>query len=383
MSTENYNGKSKALPNGEGLGGALRFIISGGGTGGHIFPAIAIANAIKKKNPAAEILFVGANGRMEMEKVPQAGYQIKGLNIAGFQRGSILKNITLPLKLIGSLLSAYRIVKNFKPDVAIGVGGYASGPLLRAASFCGVPTVIQEQNSFAGITNKLLAKNAKVICVAYEGMEKVFPKERIVITGNPVRDAIVKMDVNRSEAFKHFGLDENKKTILITGGSLGARTLNVSVEAAIERIKQSDVQILWQTGKAYYENYEKYGLEIPHLKVLKFIDRMDYAYACADVIISRAGGSISEMQIVGKPVILVPSPNVTEDHQTFNAMSLVKRNAAIMIKDNEAKLNLIGTAFDLLKNDSLQKELSANIKQMAIPNAAERIVEEILKVMKA
>ncbi len=359
----------------------FRVIISGGGTGGHIFPAIAIANAIKKINPAAKILFVGANGRMEMEKVPQAGYEIKGLNIAGFQRGSILKNLSLPFKLIGSLLSAYNIIRTFKPDVAIGVGGYASGPLLRAASFAGMPTVIQEQNSFAGVTNKLLSKNAKVICTAYEGMEKAFPKEKIVLTGNPVRAEIANMNSSREEAIKYFGLNANKKTILIIGGSLGARTLNHSVEAAIERIRENDCQILWQTGKVYFEDCRKVAEDVSNLHARMFIDRMDYAYTCADVIISRAGAlSISELQLIGRPVILVPSPNVAEDHQTHNALALVNRNAAIMIKDDEAKLNLIGAAFDLLQNESLQKELSANIKQMALPNAAENIVKEILKV---
>ncbi len=359
----------------------LRVIISGGGTGGHIFPAIAIANAIRKINPSAKILFVGANGRMEMEKVPQAGYEIKGLSIAGFQRGSILKNLTLPIKLTGSLLNAFNIVRKFKPQVAIGVGGYASGPMLRAASFAGVPTVIQEQNSFAGITNKLLAKNAKVICTAYEEMDNVFPKDKIVLTGNPVRAEIVNMNCSREEAFKYFGFDVNRKVILIIGGSLGARTLNQSVEAVVERIKENEVQIIWQTGKIYFEVCKDIAKGITHLRAMSFIDRMDFAYTCADVIISRAGAlSISELQLVGKPVILVPSPNVTDDHQTHNALALVNKKAAIMIKDDEAKLNLIGAAFDLLKNESLKKELSANIKKMGIPNAAERIVEEILKV---
>jgi len=360
----------------------LRIIISGGGTGGHIFPAIAIANAIKKRKPDAKILFVGANGKMEMEKVPQAGYEIKGLNIAGFQRGSILKNLSLPFKIAGSLLTAYNIVKDFRPHVAVGVGGYASGPLLRAASFAGVPTVIQEQNSFAGITNKMLASKAKVICTAYEGMEKVFPKEKIKITGNPVRSEIVNVQVNQSDAFKYFGLDSVRQTVLIIGGSLGARTLNQSVEAAIERIKETDVQIIWQTGKTYFEDCKKVAEGIPNLKAMQFIDRMDYAYTCADLVISRAGAlSISELQLVGKPVILVPSPNVTEDHQTHNAMALVKKNAAIMIKDDEAKVNLIGTAFDLLANENLQKELAENIQKLAIPDAAERIVDEILKAI--
>jgi UDP-N-acetylglucosamine--N-acetylmuramyl-(pentapeptide) pyrophosphoryl-undecaprenol N-acetylglucosamine transferase len=361
----------------------LRVIISGGGTGGHIFPAIAIANAIKKKNPSAKILFVGANGRMEMEKVPQAGYEIKGLNIAGFQRGSIIKNIFLPFKIVNSLLSAYLIVKKFKPNVAVGVGGYASGPLLMAANFAGVPTVIQEQNSFAGVTNKILAKNAKVICTVYEGMENIFPKEKIVVTGNPIREEIVKMNGSREDGIKYYRLNPGKETILITGGSLGARTINQSVEASIERIKESDAQILWQTGKMYFDDCSKVAEGVPNLHATMFLDRMDLAYACSDVIISRAGGTISELQLVGKPVILVPSPNVTEDHQTHNALALVNKKAAIMIKDDEAKLNLIGAAFDLLKNDSLQKELSINIKQMGIPNAAERIVEEILKVCRA
>ncbi len=359
----------------------FKAIISGGGTGGHIFPAIAIANAIRKKNPSAEILFVGANGRMEMEKVPQAGYPIKGLNIAGIQRGSFVKNVALPLKLAGSLLAAYAIVRRFKPNVAIGVGGYASGPLLRAASFAGVPTVIQEQNSFAGVTNKLLARNAKVICTAYPGMDKVFPKNKIVLTGNPVRAEIATMQVNRKEACNYFDLDENRKTILIIGGSLGAKTLNKSVETALMRIKEGPVQVLWQTGKMYFEECEQIANGIYNLHAYKFIDRMDYAYACADVIVSRAGAlSISELQIVGKPVILVPSPNVAEDHQTHNAMALVNHRAALMIKDTEARLNLIGAAFDLLADERLQSELSANIKQMAIPDAADRIVEEIMKV---
>jgi len=272
--------------------------------------------------------------------------------------------------------------------VAVGVGGYASGPLLRVAGFAGVPTVIQEQNSFAGITNKLLAKKASVICTAYEGMDKVFPKEKIVLTGNPVRAEIVAMQTNRNglreDAYKYFSLEPNRKTILIIGGSLGARTLNESVEAAISRIKDSDIQILWQTGKVYFENCKQIGKHIAQLKTLQFIDRMDFAYACADVIVSRAGAlSISELQLIGKPVILVPSPNVTEDHQTYNAMALVSKGAAILIKDSEAKLNLIGAAFDLLKNEEQQKQLSTSISKMGIANAAERIVDEILKVSRA
>ncbi len=361
---------------------SLRVIISGGGSGGHIFPAIAIANAIRMRFPDAQLLFVGANGRMEMEKVPSAGYEIKGLNIAGFQRGSLLKNIFLPFKILSSLLSALKIVHDFRPDVAVGVGGYASGPLLRAAGWLGVPIVIQEQNSFAGITNKMLAKSAKVICTAYEGMEKVFPKQKIVVTGNPVRAEIVNRKTDRNEAAAYFGLDPKRKTILIIGGSLGARTLNQSVEATVDRIRNCDVQLIWQTGKFYFDDFKHVAVGVPHLKVMQFVDRMDFAYTCADVIISRAGAlSISELQLVGKPVILVPSPNVTEDHQTHNAMALVNHRAAIMVKDSEARLNLIGAALDLLKDEEKRRELSANIKQMGIADAAERIVDEILNVV--
>lgn len=362
----------------------LKVIISGGGTGGHIFPAIAIANEIKRQKPDAQILFVGAVEKMEMEKVPQAGYKIKGLNIAGFQRGSLLRNIGLPFKVIGSLLSAVTIIRNFKPDVAVGVGGYASGPLLFAASLLGVPTVIQEQNSFAGVTNKLLAKRAQKICVAYEGMEKVFPNEKIVLTGNPVRANIIESNVSREEALKYFGLSSEKKTILIIGGSLGARTLNQSVDATIERIEESNVQLLWQTGKAYFQDCKAVGEQHHNIKVLEFIDRMDAAYKVADVIVSRAGAlSIAELQIIGKPVILVPSPNVTEDHQTHNAVALVNKEAAILIKDNEAKFNLIPAAIDLLDDAVTCQLLSANIKKMSIANAAERIVAQIFGVIQS
>ncbi len=358
---------------------AQKFIISGGGTGGHIFPAVAIANALKKRMPDCEILFVGANGRMEMEKVPQAGYTIKGLNIAGFQRGSILKNLMLPFKVLSSLKEASKIIKGFKPNAAIGVGGYASGPLLFAASFAGVPCVIQEQNSFAGITNKILAKRAKKICVAYDGMEKVFPKEKIVMTGNPVRAEILNKQVNREEALRYFGLNAGKKTVLVVGGSLGARTLNESVYESLNKIKGSNVQFLWQTGKTW--NKENLGLE--NVKQLTFIDRMDYAYACADVIVSRAGAlSIAELQNIGKPLILVPSPNVAEDHQTHNAMALVNNEAAILVRDNEAKTNLINEVFELIAEEDKQKKLSENISKMGIGNAAERIVDEILGLIK-
>ena len=356
-----------------------RFIISGGGTGGHIFPAIAIANALKKQMPDCDILFVGANGRMEMERVPAAGYKIKGLNIAGFQRGKIAANLGLPFKVLSSLLDARSIVKDFKPDAAIGVGGYASGPLLMAASLSGVPCVIQEQNSFAGITNKILSKRAKKVCVAYEGMEAIFPKEKIVLTGNPVRAEILNKNVNHAEACKYFSLDENKKTILIIGGSLGARTINESVYASLNSGSDDNIQLLWQTGKSW--NAENKGWK--NVQQMPFIDRMDLAYAAADIIISRAGAlSIAELQNIGKPVILVPSPNVTEDHQTHNAMALVKNNAAILVKDSEAKDKLMTQAYVLLNDEAQKKELAENISKMAIADAAERIVNEILKATK-
>jgi UDP-N-acetylglucosamine--N-acetylmuramyl-(pentapeptide) pyrophosphoryl-undecaprenol N-acetylglucosamine transferase len=359
----------------------LKVIISGGGTGGHIFPALAIANKIRERKPEAQILFVGANGRMEMEKVPQAGYEIKGLNIAGFQRGALLKNVALPFKLIDSFLSALAILYKFKPTVAIGVGGYASGPLLQMASLLSVPTVIQEQNSFAGVTNKILSKKAKVVCTAYEGMERVFVKAKVVMTGNPVRAEIVNRKNNRDAALMHFNLEATKKTILIIGGSLGARTLNQSVETSIDRISEGNVQVLWQTGKIYFEDCQRLAEGNKNLKVYQFIDRMDLAYDAADIVISRAGAlSIAELQLVGKPVILVPSPNVAEDHQTHNAMALVNKHAALMVKDDEARLNLIGLAYDLLANQKLQDELSKNIKAMAIADASDRIVDEIFKI---
>ncbi|HRN93702.1 MAG TPA: undecaprenyldiphospho-muramoylpentapeptide beta-N-acetylglucosaminyltransferase [Chitinophagales bacterium] len=363
----------------------LKVIISGGGTGGHIFPALAIANEIKQRYANADILFVGANGRMEMEKVPQAGYQIKGLNIAGFQRGSLLKNISLPFKVLLSVLAARNIISKFKPDVAVGVGGYASAPLLFAASLSGIPTVIQEQNSFAGVTNKILARWAKRICVAYDGMEKVFPSQKIIKTGNPVRANIAAANYSKEKALDFFGLEKNKAVVLVIGGSLGARTINQSIEATFEKIAENNVQLLWQTGKTYYEDYKHLGNKNPNVKVLQFIDNMDAAYSAADIIISRAGAlSISELQIIGKPTILVPSPNVSEDHQTHNAMALVNNNAAIMIKDSEAKFNLIPTAIDLLKYDSatLRNQLATNIRKMAITNAAEKIVNEIISCIK-
>lgn len=363
-----------------------RAIISGGGTGGHIFPAIAIANEIKKRNPEAEILFVGALGKMEMEKVPQAGYKIVGLPIAGLQRKLTFSNFLLPVKIIKSLWLASKIISDFKPDVVIGVGGYASGPTLRAAISKGIPTLIQEQNSFPGKTNKILASKVHKICTAYDGLEKFFPATKIVKTGNPVRSEMVAIEGKRDEALTYFGLDTNKKTILIIGGSLGARTLNESVMQHLSSISNSDTQILWQSGKFYYkslsENQDLKGISNIHLN--EFIQRMDLAYAAADVIISRAGAiSVSELCLVHKPTILVPSPNVAEDHQTKNAMALVHQEAAILVKDSEAKEQLIPRVFELLKNENLQNELKQNIARLGLPTATEDIVNEIEKIIKS
>ncbi len=366
-----------------------RAIISGGGTGGHIYPAIAIANALKDIHPDMEILFVGALGRMEMEKVPKAGYEIIGLPVSGIQRSfslsAIWKNLQFPFKLMKSMSMAKKIVKDFKPDVAIGVGGYASGPLLRAATGLGVPGLIQEQNSFAGKTNKWLSKRVKKICVAYSGMEKYFPADKIIFTGNPVRKDILQIDTKREEALKHFGLSAKKKTILSVGGSLGARTLNHTLSDGLSRIEDAGVQLLWQTGKWYKEEGLEAvkGKEDKGIYAHEFIYEMDLAYAAADVVISRAGAlSISELCLVHKPAILVPSPNVAEDHQTMNAMSLVQENAAIMVKDVEAKDKLVDEVLALIKNEEKQKELSANIVKMGKPYAAKEIAEHALSIIK-
>jgi len=369
----------------QGAGGAPRIIISGGGTGGHIFPAVAIANALKKLNPATEILFVGANGRMEMEKVPAAGYKIIGLDIQGIQRKSLWKNLLFPIKLLASLNQAARVIKNFKPDAAVGVGGYASGPLLYAASGKGIPTLIQEQNSYAGITNKWLSKKAKKICVAFDGMDKFFPADRIVKTGNPVRKQSVDTAGKREEALKEFKLSPNKKVILVTGGSLGARTLNQSLMAGLDKLIAADIQVIWQTGKVYYAGImEKLGENYhPNIRILEFLNRMDLAYAAADIIISRAGaGTIAELCIVGKPVILVPSPNVAEDHQTKNALALVQTNAAVFVTDNEAGLTLVPKALALLQDKAQQEVLGNNIKKLALPNADEVIAQHVIDIIK-
>ncbi|MES2278049.1 MAG: undecaprenyldiphospho-muramoylpentapeptide beta-N-acetylglucosaminyltransferase [Bacteroidota bacterium] len=378
-SSKNTPNKKLSL---QGVGG-LRVIISGGGTGGHIFPAIAIANALKRLDPATEILFVGANGRMEMEKVPAAGYRIIGLDIQGIQRNSIWKNIMFPVKLIGSVRKALQIIKEFKPDAAVGVGGYASGPLLYAAGLKGVPYLIQEQNSYAGITNKWLGKKARKICVAFDGMEKFFPSNKIIKTGNPIRKESVDIANKRMQAIELMKLSPDKKIILVTGGSLGARTLNNSVMGDLDKIIKADVQVIWQTGKFYYkgimetlgENYH------PNIRVMEFLNRMDLAYAAADVIISRAGaGTIAELCEVKKPVILVPSPNVAEDHQTKNALALVQENACVFVADRDAEAKLIDTAIELLKDKDKQKTLSGNIGKLAMPNADDVIAKEVTQI---
>ncbi|MDW7691257.1 undecaprenyldiphospho-muramoylpentapeptide beta-N-acetylglucosaminyltransferase [Flammeovirgaceae bacterium SG7u.132] len=361
----------------------IKVIISGGGTGGHVYPAIAIANALKERNPKTEILFVGAEGKMEMEKVPLAGYEIIGLWISGLQRRLTWKNLLFPIKLISSSLKSRQIIRKFKPDVAVGVGGYASSTIVKAAQAAGLPTVLQEQNGYAGLTNKLLSKNAKKICVAYPGMETYFPKEKIVQTGNPVRQDIVDLEKYREEAFKHFGLDPNTKTLLVLGGSLGARTINNSLKAGVELILAAGYQVIWQTGKFYIEEIRAVFDEkkLKGLYFNDFLNQMNLAYACADVVVSRAGAlSISELCLTGKPSILVPSPNVAEDHQTKNAMALVNEGAAILVKDVEANKKLIGETIDLLKNEDKQAQLSIEIKKLARPNAAQdiaAIVEEL------
>lgn len=362
-----------------------KIIISGGGTGGHIFPAIAIANALKKLDPATEILFVGANGRMEMEKVPAAGYKIIGLDIQGIQRKSLLKNVMFPVKLMLSVRKSLQIIKDFKPDAAVGVGGYASGPLLYAASLKDIPYLIQEQNSYAGITNKWLGKKAKKICVAFDGMDRFFPFQRIIKTGNPIRKESVNIAGKHMQALELYKLSAFKKTILVIGGSLGARTLNNSIMAGLDKIIAADVQIIWQTGKVYYKGIiEKLGEDYhPDIKVKEFLHRMDLAYAAADIIISRAGaGTIAELCVIKKPVLLVPSPNVAEDHQTKNALALVEENAALFIADRDAEANLVDKALELLNDIETQKRLSVNIGKMAMPDADEVIAKEVMKLAK-
>lgn len=362
----------------------MRVIISGGGTGGHIFPAIAIADAIKNRYPEAKILFVGAEGRMEMKRVPAAGYEIIGLPIAGFDRKNLLKNISVLYKLQRSLWLAKNAIRKFKPDIAIGVGGYASGPTLKVASASHIPTLLQEQNSYPGVTNKLLAKSANKICVAYEGMDRFFDKDKIVLTGNPCRQDLVAQTATREEALEYFELDPKKKTLLVIGGSLGSKTINLSVSSGKEMISE-DVQIIWQSGEYYFHDLfleVGYSKELQNVKLHAFIDRMDLAYKAADLVISRAGASsISELSLLGKPSILIPSPNVAEDHQTKNAMALVQKNAAILVKDAEAQDNLINIAMKVIHDEEQLKTLSANISHFAQPDSANRIVTEIIKIL--
>ncbi len=362
----------------------MKVIISGGGTGGHVFPAIAIANAIRAIEPDVDILFVGAKGKLEMEKVPKAGYPIEGLNISGFHRKLTMRNLMFPFKLISSLWKARGIVKRFQPDVAVGVGGYASGPTLDRASRAGVPTLIQEQNSYAGVTNKLLAKRVQKACVAYDNMERFFPAERIQYTGNPVRSDILDLENKRAEGYAHFGLEAGKKTIFAFGGSLGAKTINEAFANSTELLKKEDVQVLWQMGKLYEANYrEGATAQLPNVEARTFIDRMDLAYALSDIIIGRAGAlTISELCIVGKPALLVPSPNVSEDHQTKNAMALVDKKAALLVKDKVAKTDLLPMALDLLKDEAKQGKLSQNIKELAKPNAAAEIAKAVIELAK-
>ncbi|MDR2910811.1 MAG: undecaprenyldiphospho-muramoylpentapeptide beta-N-acetylglucosaminyltransferase [Bacteroidales bacterium] len=361
-----------------------RVILSGGGTGGHIFPALAIANEIRNRYPSAEILFVGALGRMEMEKIPVAGYKIIGLPIIGFPRNFSLKMITFFMKLFKSVSLARKIVNDFKPQVVIGVGGYASGPLLWVAACERIPTIIQEQNSYAGITNKILGKKVNAICVAYNKMERFFPVDKIKFTGNPVRGNLVQNWPDTTEAFTYFGLNETDKVILITGGSLGARSINNAVLRNINLITKLDIQIIWQTGTLYYDKIteELKAIKSPNLQIHRFITRMDFAYQVADVVISRAGaGTISELCLLGKPSILVPSPNVAEDHQTKNALALVEKEAVVIIHDNEINEKLLPEAIELINDEIKRNKLSEQIKTMAKPNATKDIVSEVEKIM--
>ncbi len=363
----------------------IKVIISGGGTGGHIFPAIAIADALTRLYPQVDILFVGAKGKMEMEKVPDAGYRIIGLPVAGFQRRLTLKNVTFFFKLASSIFKARSIIRGFKPDVVVGVGGYASGPVLRAASSKKIPTLIQEQNSFPGITNRILAKKALVICVAYSGMERFFDASKIVITGNPVRQNLT-VNTGSIEAYNYFGLNPELKTILVIGGSLGARSINNGILNQVRNIKESNTQVIWQTGKIYFDEIEKSTRELglSNLVVVPFIKRMDLAYSVADVVVSRAGaGTISELALLKKAVILVPSPNVSEDHQTRNAMALVVKNAAIMVKDSDSSQKLLSEALKLINNNEKIAELEKNIKEFAIEKSDEIIAKNVIKLANA
>jgi UDP-N-acetylglucosamine--N-acetylmuramyl-(pentapeptide) pyrophosphoryl-undecaprenol N-acetylglucosamine transferase len=366
----------------------MKVIISAGGTGGHIFPAVAVADELKKQDPSVEILFVGAEGKMEMERVPKSGYAIEGLPITGFQRKlsvqNIIKNIQLLYKLPLSIWRVKSIIRRFQPDVAIGFGGFASGPTLKAAANMGIPTILQEQNSYAGVTNKLLAEKAKAICVAYQGMESFFPKEKIILTGNPVRSDILDIRSKKEEGLAYFGLDKNKKTVAILGGSLGAKTLNIAMDKNAQLIEdQGDTQFLWQCGRLYEEDFKDCKTaKLSNVQMRSFVDRMDLAYACADVIIARAGAlTVSELCLAGTPSVLVPSPNVAEDHQTKNAMALVNKKAAILVKDVEASDKMIHEALAILKDEKILNTLHENILTLGKPNAAKDIVAQIKKVV--
>ena len=359
---------------------SINILLSGGGTGGHIYPAVSIANELKRKYPSANFLFVGAKDRMEMEKVPQAGYDIEGLWITGIQRKLTIKDLSFPFKLMSSLWNARKIIKKFKPTVVIGTGGFASGPTLYAANLKGIKTLIQEQNSYPGITNKLLSKKADKICVAYDGLERFFPKDKIIKTGNPVRQDLLGLSNENKDALDFFGLNNEKKTLVVLGGSLGARAINNLIDKNIQFLVEKQVQVIWQTGKLYYEEFKKYD-ELEGVQTHAFLNRMDLTYEAADVLISRAGASsISELCIVGKPVIFIPSPNVAEDHQTQNALSIVREDAALLLKESE--LEMFQTMFsELLNDEKLQLKLGKNIKELALPYATQDIVEEIEKLM--
>ena len=359
----------------------LRVIISGGGTGGHIFPAISIANEIKLRYPTAEILFVGAEDRMEMQKIPEAGYKIVGLPISGFQRRMTAKNLLFPVKVVKSLWKSREIINDFKPDVVVGTGGFASGPLLQMANLNNFPTLIQEQNSYAGITNKLLAKGANTICTAYQGMERFFPAERIVVTGNPVRQDLLKVDEKREEGIKSFGMDPSKKTVLVLGGSLGARKINQLVEENLKEFEKHNLQVIWQTGTLYYEDYEKHSVQ-KNLRIHAFLKQMDLAYAAADIIISRAGaGTVSELCIIGKPVVFVPSPNVAEDHQTKNALAVAEKDAAVVLSESQLEESFRSIFFPLVESEEKMKQLARNIKKLEMPFATANIVDEVEKLV--
>ncbi len=360
---------------------SVNILLSGGGTGGHIYPAIAIANELKVRNPQASFLFIGAEGRMEMEKVPQSGYDIKGLNITGLQRSLTLKNLSFPFKLMSSLIKANKIIRKFKPDVVIGTGGFASGPTLYMANRKNIPSIIQEQNSYPGITNKILSGNVQKICVAYDGLERFFPSEKLIKTGNPVRQDLLHIAEKREEALAYFGLNKDKKTLVVLGGSLGARAINHALEKHIQTILKNDIQVIWQSGKLYYEEYKGYS-DMDGVQVKEFIQRMDLLYAASDFLISRAGaGSISELCIVGKPVIFIPSPNVAEDHQTKNARSVTDKDAALLL--TEENINELPMMVEqLVKDQKLQTSLSKNIKKLALPDATKLIVDEVEKILK-